>query len=122
VTRYVGRWTSEVTVEESRRHLGVETQRHWTRRAIERTTPCLFDLFSFVALMARALHGPSLPTRRSAWYTKGAATVADALAAVRRHLWASRAMNTPLAPHAPAVVDAPAAPLASLVEAACDAA
>jgi len=59
--------------------MGVETQRHGTRRASERTTPCLCALFSLVALMARVLHGPSLPTRRSAWYATGEATVADAL-------------------------------------------
>ncbi len=122
VARYVGRWNIEVTFEESRRHLGVETQRQWTRCAIERTTPCLLGLFSLVALMAHALHGASLPTRQSAWYAKGEATFADALAAVRRHLWASHLMNIPPAPGAPDVADSPAALLTSLMEAACYAA
>jgi len=63
VAWYVGRWNIEVTLEESRRHLGVETQRHWTRRAVERTMPCLLGLFSLVALMAHDLHGLPLPTR-----------------------------------------------------------
>jgi hypothetical protein len=63
----VGRWNSEVTFEEARRHLGVETQRPWRRRAIERTMPCLLGLFSLVALLADALHGAALPARQRAW-------------------------------------------------------
>ncbi len=86
VTWYVGRWSSEVTFEENRRHFGVETQRPWTRRAIERTTPCLFGLFSLATLLAHALHGAAVPTRQSAWSTTSEATFADALAAVRRYL------------------------------------
>jgi len=122
VAWYVGRWNIEVTFEESRRHLGVESQRQWTRRAIERTTPCLFGLFSLVALMAHALHGASLPTRQSAWYAKSEATFADALAAVRRHLWASHVVNTPLAPDASDVANSSDPLFASLIEAACYAA
>ncbi len=72
--------------------------------------------------MAHALHGASLPTRQSAWYAKGEATFADALAAMRRHLWASHLVNTPPPPDAPEAANSPAAPLASLVEAACYAA
>src|SRR5690606_21174204 len=46
LTWFVRRWTVEVTFEEVRRHLGVETQRQWSERAILRTTPCLLGLFS----------------------------------------------------------------------------
>jgi hypothetical protein len=122
VTWDVGRWNSEVTLQESRGRLGGETQRPWTRRAIARTTPCLLGLCSLVTLLAHALHGSALPTRQSAWYAKGAVTFADALAAVRRHLWTSRVGNTPAPPHAPQMVDSPASLLTSLVEAACYAA
>ncbi len=34
------------------RHLGVETQRQWTDKAIRRTTPALLGLFSLVTLLA----------------------------------------------------------------------
>jgi len=122
VTWYIGRWNIEVTFEESRCHLGVETQRQWTRRAIERTTPCLFGLFSLTTLMAHALHGAAVPTRQSAWYTKSEATFADALAAVRRHLWARRLTNGPTAECAPEAAHSSASLLASLVEVACYAA
>jgi hypothetical protein len=45
----------EVTFEEARAHLGIETQRQWNDLAIARTTPVLFGLFSMVALMADRL-------------------------------------------------------------------
>src|SRR4051812_5844707 len=43
---FVRRWRVEVTFREVRDHLGVETQRQWSDRAIARTTPCLLALFS----------------------------------------------------------------------------
>jgi len=84
---FVGRWNIEVTFEEIRAHLGFETQRHWSKRALERTTPCLFGLFSLVVLMAKVLHPKHVPLPQASWYPKDEATFSDALAAVRRHLW-----------------------------------
>jgi hypothetical protein len=49
------RWYVEVTVEEMRAHLGMETQRQWSELAIARTTPVLLGLFSILTLMADAL-------------------------------------------------------------------
>jgi hypothetical protein len=87
---YVSRWNIEVTFEEIRAYLGLETQRHWSVRAIERTTPCLLGLFSLVVLMAQRLHPQTLPLRESGWYSKQEATFSDVLAAVREHLWRAR--------------------------------
>jgi hypothetical protein len=87
---YVGRWNIEVTFEEIRAHLGLETQRHWSVRAVERTTPCLFGVFSVVVLMAHRLHPLALPLQASVWYTKEEASFSDVLASVRRHLWEAR--------------------------------
>src|SRR4051795_16425 len=42
---FVLRWRLEVTFEKGRRHLGVETQRQWSDKAITRTTPALLALF-----------------------------------------------------------------------------
>jgi DDE superfamily endonuclease len=85
----IGRWNIEVTFEEARAHLGWETQRQWSQRAIERTTPCLLGLFSVVVLMACVLHPQreQLPVAHSSWYDKKEATFSDVIAAVRRHLW-----------------------------------
>ncbi len=90
VAWFVGRWNLEVTFEEARAHLGLETQRQWSTRALGRTTPCLLGLFSLVVLLAHALHPQALPTRQTAWYAKPEATFVDALAAVHRHLWQRR--------------------------------
>jgi hypothetical protein len=87
---YARRWCVEVTFEEARRHLGIETQRQWSDLAIARTTPCLLGLFSIVALLADRLdQRQRLQVRSAAWYPKTVPTFSDAIAAVRRELWAS---------------------------------
>ncbi|GGR41058.1 hypothetical protein GCM10008957_56550 [Deinococcus ruber] len=85
---FVQRWQLEVTFEEVRAHLGVETQRQWTDLAIARTTPALLGLFSLVTLMAHERWQSCEPwVRRAAWYDKTLPTFVDALAEVRRALW-----------------------------------
>jgi hypothetical protein len=86
---FVLRWSIEVTFEEARRHLGVETQRQWSPLAIARTTPLLFATFSLLCLMVYHLrkHWSSLP-RSTAWYLKSQASFSDLLALVRRTIWA----------------------------------
>lgn len=89
---YVRRWQVEVTFAEARRHLGVETQRQRSDRAIARTTPVLFGLFSLVTLLAHTLvRDGRLPVRRAAWYPKRTPTFSDALAVVRLHWWRAAA-------------------------------
>jgi hypothetical protein len=120
---YLQRWNVEVTFEEARAHLGLETQRQWTTRAVGRTTPCLLGLFSVVVLLAHAEHPDRLPTRQAAWYPKREATFGDALAAVRRHFWATGATeNSPSPPGAPVLANSPTKLLSFLVDAACYAA
>jgi len=85
---FVLRWQLEVTFQEVRTHLGVETQRQWSDLAIARTTPTLFGLFSWVTLATHVLHaGQAVPARSAAWYAKPLPTFSDALALVRRYLW-----------------------------------
>jgi DDE superfamily endonuclease len=88
VSWFVRRWQVEVTFQEVRRTLGVETQRQWSQQAIARTTPCLLALFSLVTLLAdRLARQGALPLPQDAWYHKARPTFADALAAVRQHYW-----------------------------------
>ena len=87
---FVMRWQLEVTFQEVRRHLGFETQRQWSELAIRRTTPALLGLFSLITLFAHQRMTQSTETlRRVAWYRKPHPTFSDALALVRRELWAS---------------------------------
>jgi len=83
---FVLRWQMESTFQEARRHLGMETQRQWSELAIRRTTPALMGLFSIVTLFA---HRRSMQAvRQAAWYRKAHPTFSDALALVRKELWA----------------------------------
>ena len=85
---FVLRWQLEVTFQEVRTHLGVETQRQWSDLAIARTTPVLLGLFSWTTLAAHALQDRSAMTQRTAaWYDKPSPTFVDAIALVRRRLW-----------------------------------
>jgi DDE superfamily endonuclease len=85
---FIRRWSMEATFQEVRTHLGVETQRQWTDRAITCTTPSLMALFSLVALWADQLHQTQkLTTLQAAWYKKELPTFCDALHAVRNEIW-----------------------------------
>jgi hypothetical protein len=94
---FVLRWQMEATFQEARRHLGVETQRQWSELAIRRTTPALF----FGSVLDRHALRPSAngaaaglrgaPSgRRGAVPQSPPPTFSDALAVVRRELWAER--------------------------------
>jgi hypothetical protein len=90
VELFVWRWSLEVTFEETRRHLGVETQRQWSALAIARTTPVLLALYSLVCLMVYRWRDQwPLLARSTAWYLKPHATFSDCLALARRTLWAA---------------------------------
>ena len=85
---FVQRWQMEVTFREARDHLGVETQRQWSDRAIARTTPCLLALVSIVTLLAARLSRRARSAvGMDAWYRKRRPTFTDTLAAVRRQFW-----------------------------------
>jgi hypothetical protein len=54
-----------------RRHLGVETQRQWSERAIARTTPIPLGLFALVTLLAtRPARDGVPPVGRATWCPK----------------------------------------------------
>lgn len=97
---FILRWNLEVTFQEANAHLGFGTQRQWSELAITRTTPALLALFSIVTLLAFHLtRDTSLPVRSSAWYDKQEATFSDALALVRRIIWANiKYSQSPLDP------------------------
>ena len=76
-----------MTFSEVRAHLGVETQRQWSDRAINRTTPALMGLYSLIVLWAEDLLRRGALPYAAAWYRKNAFTFTDAIAAVRRRIW-----------------------------------
>ena len=115
---FMKRWSLETTFEESRAYLGIETQRQWSDRAIERTTPLLFGLYSLVTLFGSALAPDGHPPlQRARWYPKSVATFSDILALVRRHLWGNFVFPTSRSD--PNVVLWPRSTLQQLAHAAC---
>ena len=104
-----------------RDHLGVETQRQWSELAIRRVTPALLGLFFFVTLLAHdQIAAGACPLRQAAWYPKRAHTFADALALVRRSLWAKTTFC--MSPPAEDIIKVPRALVDHLSEMLCYAA
>lgn len=70
-------------------------ERQRSDRAIARTTPVLLEFYSLVILWAHDLRRSRRPPPSTvAWYPKERATFGDALASVRRALWADAALRT----------------------------
>ena len=93
IEAFVNRFSIEIMFEESRAHLGMETQRQWSDQAIIRSTPLIFALFSIVCLIAvQLLSTETFSVSSTAWYKKNkdAATFSDVIAFVRRYCWAGR--------------------------------
>lgn len=89
ISWFVRRWQMETTFQEVRQRLGFETQRQWSEKALRRTAPALLGLFSLVTLLAhRHMAEGAQIVRKAAWYDKAHPTFSDALALVRRQLWA----------------------------------
>jgi len=121
VLDFMKRWPIEVTFEETRAHLGVQTQRQWSDMAIERTTPCLLGLYSLVTLIGQKLFPEGdVPCQQTAWYCKQQATFTDVLATVRRHLWNDFSYST--SPQHPDVILLPRSDLARLADVVCSSA
>jgi hypothetical protein len=84
---YVARWSLEVTFEESRAHLGIETQRQWSDRSIERQTPFFLSTFSLICLVGHKMFTKGqLVVQKTAWYKKQEITFSDIVHCLRREL------------------------------------
>ena len=119
LTGYLQRWQVEVTFQEVRTHLGVETQRQGSAAAIARTTPVLLGLFSWLILAAHRLRRTRpLRPRQAAWYAKTVPTFADVLACVRHALW-TQVPPFSLSPATPDIRKRPQPPPAPLLAALC---
>jgi hypothetical protein len=87
VDLYCGRWPIETTFQECRSCLGLETTRGRCRSTVTRAAPCLFGLYSVVAILFHTLP----ESKRSGavrWAGKVTITFSGALTAVRRCIWA----------------------------------
>lgn len=100
-----GRWNIETTFQEARSGLHVQTTRGWSKPTVLRAVPCLFGLYSIVAMLYAALPRERR-TRGVAGPGKSTVTFSDALASVRRWIWAegvfAHAPRRPVHPKTPA--------------------
>lgn len=95
IETFAGRWSIEVTFQEVRAHLGVETTRGWIRQTVLRAEPCLFGLYSIVALWYAALPERDRQNIEPTWTGKTTITFSDAITLVRRDLWRRWIFATP---------------------------
>jgi hypothetical protein len=87
IETYTGRWNIETTFQELRSYLGLETTRGWCRNTVLRAEPCLFGLYTVVALLYATLPAKYAGVRVADWPGKRDVTFSDATTAVRRWLW-----------------------------------
>jgi DDE superfamily endonuclease len=87
IETYTGRWSIETTFQEMRAYLGLETTRGRCAPTVLRVAPCLFGLYSVVALLYTQLPKRYARLRGVAWPGKKEVTFSDAITAVRRWLW-----------------------------------
>jgi hypothetical protein len=87
IEAFTGRWSLETTFQEMRAYVGLETTRGRTEATVTRVAPCLFGMFSVVALIYERLRGQGHATAAVSWSGKTEATFSDAITTVRRWLW-----------------------------------
>lgn len=87
IETYTGRWSIETTFQELRAYLGLETTRGWKERTVLRAAPCLFGLYSVVALLYAELPAGTDHPGAVSYRGKTEVAFSDAITAVRRQLW-----------------------------------
>ena len=87
VEHYCRRWNIETTFQEMREHLGLEKTRGWHRQTVLRMAPCLFTMYTLVAVFYDTLPESSIHFRTRKWFGKTTTTFSDMMASVRHYLW-----------------------------------
>lgn len=88
IRHFIERWSIEVTFEESKRFLKIESTRNRTKESVLRSFPLLLSLFSVITIWYadRFKEQPQVLTEQD-WYRKQEPTFADALRAMRKDIW-----------------------------------
>jgi hypothetical protein len=92
------RWALEVTFRDAKQSLGFEEPQSWSRKAVERTAPMAFVLYSLTVLWY-AEHGEALREKWFAerpWYRrKRGPSFADMVATLRQASWVEASFRDP---------------------------
>jgi hypothetical protein len=87
---FVQRWSIEVTFEEARKFLAIESTRNRKKESVIRSFPFLLGLFSVISLWYfQTFKEHNHTIAQEEWYTKTEPTFADAINAIRHQLWSS---------------------------------
>ena len=84
---FTGRWSIETTFQEMRAYLGLETTRGRKKDTVLRMAPCLFGLYTVVAILFARMPARYRRVRIIDRVGKKDTTFSDAITAVRRWLW-----------------------------------
>jgi hypothetical protein len=84
---FTGRWSIETTFQEMRAYLELETTRGRKRETVLRAAPCLFGLYTIVAVLYAQMPARYRRGQLIRWVGKTDSTFSDAITAVRRWLW-----------------------------------
>lgn len=99
VNRYAGRWSIECTFRDTKQHLGGEDPQCWKGKGPERAAALSLWLHAAVWLWYIGVHGTERTWIVRPWYrAKRVPSFADALAALRRALWADRITQVSFGP------------------------
>lgn len=91
VARYVGRWSIEVTFRDVKQCLGGEDPQSWKGNGPERAAALSLWLYSAIWAWYIATYGTARTWTARPWYSKKSTpSFLDALASLRRALWAQR--------------------------------
>jgi len=87
IETFTTRWSLEVTFQEVRSHLGLETTHGWCKNTVLRSAPWLFGLYTVVVLLYHRLPRRWRKQQGVQWRGKEVVTFSDSLSVVRRWLW-----------------------------------
>ena len=76
---FTGRWSIETTFQEMRSYLGLETTRGRKKETVLRVAPCLFGLYTIVAVLYAQMPARYRRTRLIHWVGKTDTTFSDAI-------------------------------------------
>jgi hypothetical protein len=116
-------WQLEVSFQEMRRHLGFETQRQWSGDGDPKDHTSALGVVLAAHFVRPSANGVQAAGafRQAAWYHKAHPTFADALALVRKELWAQE-QTFCVSPSATDTIKVPRAFVERLTDAVCYAA
>ena len=95
IETFTGRWSIETTFQEVRAYLGLETTRGRKPQTVLRVAPCLFGLYSFVALLYAQLPKRYRNSTVLNWAGKRDVSFSDAITSVRQWLWVEGVLAPP---------------------------